>query len=62
MDISGMQRYNSQRYIYAKSDRYMCVLQLPTVREYIQNIYATIFNSLKNQKQNRIVNYALDVR
>lgn len=25
-------------------------------------VYATIFNSLKNQKQNRIVNYALDVR
>lgn len=41
----------------------MYVLQLPTVREYIQNIFATIFNSLKYKKKTKpIVNYALDVR
>lgn len=42
------------KYIYqfknAISDRYMYILQRPTVGEYIQNIFATIFNSLKNQK------------
>lgn len=64
MNISGMVRHiNIYQLKNAISDRYMYVLQLPTVREYIQNIFATIFNSLKYKKKTKpIVNYALDVR
>lgn len=49
IDMTVKDIYISYRILY-QTDICMYMLQLPTVREYIQNIFATIFNSLKNQK------------